>query len=142
REFSCILIPTRAQSNMTRLLLHNHELCFATVQRSEGGYMWLLWIIDEGDGAHSWRLWTEYSGDGPAEYPECFSGEDIISIQETAQQRNRYTNVLGTRINICRVNANSKTRRALQFEAAPFPFHVNSLTLNVESIVPVEGSHV
>ncbi|MED6210733.1 hypothetical protein PIB30_066902 [Stylosanthes scabra] len=109
--------------------------------RAEGGYKWLLWIIDEEDGAHSWRLWTEYFIVGPAEYPECFSGEEIIAIKETDQQRNRYTNVVGTRINIYRVNANSNTRRPLQFEAAPFPFHVNSLTLNVESIAPVEGSH-
>ncbi|MED6133496.1 hypothetical protein PIB30_028677 [Stylosanthes scabra] len=141
REFNYILIPAPAQSNMTRLLAHFDELCFATVQRAEGGYRWLLWINDEEEGTHSWRLWTEYFGVGSAEYPECFSGEDIITIQETNQPRNWATNIVGTRINICRVNPNTNTRRAIQFEAAPSPFHVNSLTLNVESIVPVEGSH-
>ncbi|MED6215771.1 hypothetical protein PIB30_001392 [Stylosanthes scabra] len=60
REFSYILIPLAAQSNMTRLLVHSDDLCFATVHRADGGYRWLLWIIDEEDGAHcmlhSWFL--------------------------------------------------------------------------------------
>ncbi|MED6175501.1 hypothetical protein PIB30_078948 [Stylosanthes scabra] len=47
---------------------------------NQGLYRCLLWKIEEVDGNRSWRLWIDYRGVGSAEYPECFSGGDLITV--------------------------------------------------------------
>ncbi|MED6146006.1 hypothetical protein PIB30_030569 [Stylosanthes scabra] len=140
-QFEHILIPPEARSTMTRLLVHQECLCFAFVHRSEGTYQWLIWKILDVQGARSWRLCTEYRGIGLPEFPECFQGNEIVTIQDTTQFRTR-SNSGATTINFTTVNPVTHMRSALQSEFAPFSFYVRSLTLSLESVVPVDGDRV
>ncbi|MED6157731.1 hypothetical protein PIB30_026127 [Stylosanthes scabra] len=139
RQFTPILIPAMARSNMTRLLHKSDGLYFAAVHRSENSYRWLIWKIEIVDGTYSWQLWAEHNGIGSPEYPECFVDDEIVTVQDTSQTRLHASAPTGTMISICRFHPQSQSRRLMQLEVGPFPFHVMSLTLCVQSLAPVEG---
>ncbi|MED6110057.1 hypothetical protein PIB30_039403 [Stylosanthes scabra] len=113
KEFSHILIPIWSRSNMTRLLVNSDGLFFTSVHRVGGFYRWIIWKIEEMNGKYAWHLCSEYNGVGSAEYPECFAGRDIVTIQDISHVRVRGSPTVGSRISICKVNPISQHRRAL-----------------------------